>query len=96
MKYMIIVSTRLNENHHDVVANVLDCHSIVSEFEFQSRYYIHFLINILEKGMDFLIPLTMDYILSLLFFYKDSFGIKLPMTVDMPLNKEIKSNQMIK
>ena len=34
-----------------LVANVLDCDIVVSEFEFQLRYYVHFWTNILEKGM---------------------------------------------
>ena len=38
--------------------------------------------------MNPLIPTAMGYILPLLFFYKDGFGIKKPMKADMPLNKE--------
>ena len=38
-----------------VVAKALDCRIVVSEFELQSRYYVHFLINALGKSMDFLI-----------------------------------------
>ena len=34
----------------DVVAKVLDCDAAVSEFELQSRYYIHFKTNTLGKG----------------------------------------------
>ena len=36
-----------------VVANVMDCDIIVSEFEIQSRYYVQFRTNSLKKGMDF-------------------------------------------
>ena len=37
-----------------------------------------------------------DYGLKVqLFLFKDGFGIKYHMKVDMPLNKEIKSNQTI-
>ena len=43
-----------------VVANVLDCDIIVSEFEIQSRYYVHFQINTLRKGMNLLIPRAID------------------------------------
>ena len=38
-------------NTHDVVANVLHSDIVVSEFELQSRYYIHFGTNNLWKGM---------------------------------------------
>ena len=34
-----------------VMAKAMDCGIVVSEFELQSRYYIHFRINDLEKGM---------------------------------------------
>ena len=44
-----------------VVANVLQCDIVVSEYELQSRYYVHFYANIFGKGM---------------FFYKNCFGIK--------------------
>ena len=40
-----------------VVANVLDCGFEVSEFELQSRYYVHFWTNTLRKGMNPLITL---------------------------------------
>ena len=42
--------------------------------------------------MNPLVQPAMGQIISLLFFYKDSFGIKEPTKVDMPLNKEIKPN----
>ena len=45
------------------------------EFEFQSRYYIHFRTNKLGIGMNPLI-LPVGWTLSLLFFNKDGFGIK--------------------
>ena len=38
-------------------------------------------------------PPTIGKIVSLRFFYKDGFGIKLPTKVDMPLYKETKQNQ---
>ena len=43
--------------------------------------------------MNIFISPTMDSIVSLLFFNKDIFGIKLPTKADMLLNKEIKLNQ---
>ena len=33
------------------VANVLYCDIVVSEFELQSRYYVHFRTNTHEKGL---------------------------------------------
>ena len=39
----------------DVEANVLDCVLEVSEFEPQSRYYVHIQTNTLGKGMNLLI-----------------------------------------
>ena len=41
--------------------------------------------------MNFLVPSVMVKIVSLL-FYKDCFGIKNPTKVDIPSNKEIKTN----
>ena len=38
------------------VANVLDCNIVVSEFELQSRYYVHFRTIVLGKVMNSLIP----------------------------------------
>ena len=37
---------------HGWVANVLDSDILVSKFELQSPYYIHFWTNIFGKGMD--------------------------------------------
>ena len=39
-----------------VMAKVLDCDIIVSGFELQSRYCVHFRTNTLEKGMNSHIP----------------------------------------
>ena len=50
------------------MVKTLDCGIVVSEFELQSRYYVHFWINTLEKGMNPLILQAMDEIASLLFF----------------------------
>ena len=44
---------------HGIVANVLDCDIVVSEFELKSSYYIHFRNNTLKKGMNPLIPPVM-------------------------------------
>ena len=46
-------------NLRGVVANVLDCNIVVSEFELQSRYYVHFHTNTITKSMNFLVPSDM-------------------------------------
>ena len=38
-----------------VMVKTMDCKIVVSEFVFQSRYYVHFRINTLGKGMNPLI-----------------------------------------
>ena len=38
------------------MANVIDGNIVVSEFELLLNYYVHFQINTLKKGIDFLIP----------------------------------------
>ena len=35
-----------------VMVKAMDCGIVVSEFELQSRYYVHFRANTLEKGMN--------------------------------------------
>ena len=64
------------------VANLLANDIIASEFEFKSRYYDLFQINSTGKGMNSFLPTATDWIVSLLVFNKDGFGI--PTTVDMP------------
>ena len=60
-----------------VVGKVLDSGREVSEFELQSRYYVHYRTNTLEKGMKPFIPRpAIGYMISLLFFFQDGFGIK--------------------
>ena len=52
-------------------------YTTVSEFDLLSRYYVHFQTNTLGKGMNFLLfSSTIGWIVSLLFFSKDSCGIK--------------------
>ena len=58
-----------------VVAKVPGCDIVVNEFELQSRYIIHFRTNTIGKGINHLISRAMN-IISLLFFDRDSFGIK--------------------
>ena len=43
-----------------VMAKVLDCSLEVSEFELQSRYYVHFRINTLGKGIEPSYALALD------------------------------------
>ena len=40
----------------DKVANISDCDIIVSEFNLQSHYCVHFWTETLGKGMNLLIP----------------------------------------
>ena len=41
-------------SHYGVVTNVLYCNIVLSEFEFQSRYYVLFRSNTPEENMNFL------------------------------------------
>ena len=52
----------------DVMVKAMDYGIIVSEFVFQSRYYVHFRANTLEKGMKTLILPAMGLIVLQLFF----------------------------
>ena len=52
-----------------LVANMLDYDTVISEFELQSRYYVHFWINTFGKGMNLLILQAWSYLLPLLFFW---------------------------
>ena len=69
----------------DVMANILDYNITVIDFKFQSLYYF---FN-WEKYEDSYLP-AKGYIVTHLFLYKDGFGIKYPMKVDIPLNQELK------
>ena len=68
-----------------IVANVLEFNIVISEFELQLRYYVHFGTNALGKGMN---PLIHSYL-----------GVKLyhccsitRMTMALSSNKESKPN----
>ena len=52
MVLLIILCNWTRESLYVVVANVLDCNIIVSEFKLQSCYYVLFWINTLGKGMN--------------------------------------------
>ena len=56
--------------------NVQDSSLKVSKFKPKSRYIIHFRRQTFGKNMKLFIHPAMGKIVSLLFFYKDSFGIK--------------------
>ena len=60
---------------HHIVANVQDCDVELSEFELQSRKYVHFPTNTLGKCAK-RIPPAMGSIVPLLSFYKGSFDFK--------------------
>ena len=79
----------------DVVANVLNCGSEVSEFELQLRYYANFKTNTLGTIMYPFISSTMNLIVSPVSFYKDGFSIKYPTKVDMPLIKETEESNSL-
>ena len=51
---------QIKKSSHGAVANMLDSNIIVSEFELQSLYNVHFLINSSEKGMNTLILQVMS------------------------------------
>ena len=59
-----------------VMVKAMDCGIVVSEFELQPRYYVHFQANTLGKGMNPLTLPAMGQIVPLLFFLEKSFGIK--------------------
>ena len=58
------------------MVKAMDCEIVESEFELRSRYYIYFRTNTLGKGMNPLILLAMGWIVQLLLFLKEGFGIK--------------------
>ena len=58
------------------MVKAMDCGIVVREFVLQSRYYVHFRANTLGKGMNPLILPAIGQIVPLLFFSKNSFGIK--------------------
>ena len=58
------------------MVKAMDCGIVVSKFELQSQYDVHFQTNTPGKGIKPLILLAMGKIASLLFFLKDGFVIK--------------------
>ncbi len=56
MRMMIeVLETKQVECPRGVMVKSMDCGIVVSEFVFQSRYYVHFRANTLGKGMNPLI-----------------------------------------
>ena len=55
---------------------MLDCYIVLSWFELQSRYYVHFRTKTLEKSINFFVPPSMGEIVPLLLFNEDGFVIK--------------------
>ena len=53
---------QLEGSLHGVVANMLDCNIVVSEFELQFRNYVYFWTNTFGKGINLLV--TLHYELS--------------------------------
>ena len=49
------MNNSIGEGPHGVIIKVLNCGIVVSKFEPQLRYYVHFWTNTLGKGMNPLI-----------------------------------------
>ena len=82
------------ENPCGIVVNVLDCNIAVSGFKSLSCNYVSFRTNTFKKGASpFKPPLQGVKLYDYCSFYNDSFSIKWPKKVDMPLNIELKTNQ---
>ena len=71
----LINKQRSNVSTSDV-ASVLNYDIVVSGFELESYIYVNFRKNTLENILSPFIPLSLEWIVSLLFFYKDGFGIE--------------------
>ena len=47
------------ESFHSVMVNVLDCDTVINEFEPQSCCYVQFQVNVIKKAMNPLIHIAM-------------------------------------
>ena len=56
--YDLMCEDVLRESPYGIVANVLDCDIVVSDFELQLRHCINFRTNNLKKGMYSLMSLA--------------------------------------
>ena len=88
-RYELVYVSRFVGSSSGVVFRFLDCSRKIHEFEHASSSNVYFPTNTLRKGVNPFI-LHSNELKSI--FDKDSFSIKWPMKVDMPLNKETKSN----
>ena len=50
----------IGKSLRDIVANLQDCHIVVSEIEHQSRYYVHFQNNTHGKSIKTLLSSSYD------------------------------------
>ena len=82
------VNRRAEGNLRCVVVNVLTCDIVVTEFELQLCYYVHFWTNILGNGMS---PPAMSYIVLLLFSTRMALALNNPQSWIWHLRK--KTNQ---
>ena len=61
---------------HGIMVNVSDCDIVVCKFELPSYFYVHFWNNTHGKAMNPIVSSAVGWIVPLLFYYKDGFGIK--------------------
>ena len=76
----------------DAMVKALDCNIVVSELELQSRNYVHFRTNTLRRGMTPPFPPSYGLNITITVLQEEWLGINSPTKVNMPLNKETKSN----
>ena len=75
--FYILQYSNIWESFCGVVANVLDCNIVVSEFELQSHSHAHFMTNNIRQSWNILFPTSaMGEIAPQLFFCKNDFGTK--------------------
>ena len=68
--YQLVISHFSKESPRGVVAYVLDCDIVVSKFEQQSCYYIHFGTNTLGNGNDSSYPSPAIVLIQVLYTRK--------------------------
>ena len=73
---LFVLFTECGECPCGVIVKAMECGIAVSEFVLQLRYYVHFRANTIGKGMNSLILPAMGWIVLLLFFLENGFGIK--------------------
>ena len=72
------VQKRKSGRAYCVVANMLNCNIVASEFKLQSCYHVHFQASTFEKSyeLSYFNTAPNDWLMSRLLFYKNDFGIK--------------------